>query len=108
MVESSQSTSAPTFTVSLTESLDANSLVFTGTTSIGGTQSSPADTITFTGTGTQTFNGVTYATIVDGGYVFGIEQSNPINFGKGTPVLGLVESATPEPSTYFLSGLGFL
>lgn len=107
VTEPSQTTITPTFSLTLTESVDANPLAFTGTVILGGTQASPADTIFFAGTGTETFNGQVYATITDGGYVYGVLQSNPVNFGKGIVLTGLIGTATPEPSTYFLSGLGF-
>lgn len=92
------------FTLTVTDSVDANALKFVG--SIGATGG--VDIFSFTGTGTEIINGITFATITDAGYAYGIQQSNTVNFDKGTPVISSIVSAVPEPTACLLCGLGFV
>jgi hypothetical protein len=99
-------TGGPTtaFTLWLTEPNSASPLGFAGSFNV------TTDTITFTGTGSTTVNGTTFATISDGGTLFGIQNLVPPNLGKGISIAGLIVpgTAVPEPGMSGLAGLGIL
>lgn len=97
-------TPTTSFTLTVTDSVDANALNFAGTFSVIGGN----DTLSFTGTGTEVIGGVTFATITDTGYVYGIQQSDTVNSGKGTLVISSIVSSLPEPASCLMCGLGLL
>jgi hypothetical protein len=97
-------TPTPSFTLTLTDSVDATPLVFKGSFAVVGGN----DTLSLSGTGTETIGGVTFATIADAGYLYGVQQSTVVNLGKGTPVISSIVASVPEPAAFFLCGLGLL
>lgn len=98
-------TTTSSFTIVLTDSLDSNMLDFNATYTIDTSSGSPRVNAMITN-GTEMGG---FATISDGGYLFGVQQSFSFDLGKGGTLGGEIipsSSDTPEPTTYLLTGLG--
>jgi len=106
--ESNLTTAVTTgLTLKLNDTTDGNSPVFNVTfTPPGG---GLGGTFTFTGTGAPIMiGGLTYATITEGVFTYGVQESVSINAGKGTLLNGIITSSVPEPTTWILTALGLI
>jgi len=100
-------TASSSLHLTFNDTSDGNSPVFNFTFTSPG--SGTGGTLTFIGTGAPVnINGLTYATITEGVFTYGVQQTVDINAGKGTFVAGIITSSVPEPATCAATGLALL